>query len=408
MCGIVRELLMKNIEGIFKSIKLKERKQDGKCYFDPIRYFLVQKTPEEEVRQKTIIFLQNKLGVPIERIRVEEPMCHVKKGLRGRADIVVYRDDKQEEPLMVIECKAPYIDVDCNMVLDQAVRYRNILGAEYIMLINGVNAVVYQFKNGRYKEIDKVPSYQELLKSKVKIIKQSKDKPYTFEDIKSKRLQNNFLDMGYIGEDSPKENYEFYLNLLNLLLLKKISSSNILNRIGVIEDCFRGFTFFGNRGGGTYQTWTRLFIAQDHEGKDQVLGISICATAHTENDPHWGTSIGRTQLNISITNKETRHHSLQLNLDKFCEFDVNTNMVKVTHNGSITRGRDGALPRSALIDYVQKRAPELVKDNKIHLGCLDSSRLLEWRNPNVQSFIRNLLRYAVLRDGFRAEYKRSK
>lgn len=52
---------MKNIEGIFKSIKLKERKQDGKCYFDPIRYFLVQKTPEEEVRQKTIIFLQNKL-----------------------------------------------------------------------------------------------------------------------------------------------------------------------------------------------------------------------------------------------------------------------------------------------------------------------------------------------------------
>lgn len=397
---------MKNIEGIFKSIKLKERKQDGKCYFDPIRYFLVQKTPEEEVRQKTIIFLQNKLGVPVERIRVEEPMCHVKKGLRGRADIVVYRDDKQEEPLMVIECKAPYIDVDCNMVLDQAVRYRNILGAEYIMLVNGVNAVVYQFKNGRHKEIDKVPSYQELLKSKVKIVKQSKDKPYTFEEIKSKRLQNKFLDMGYFGDDSPKENKEFYLNLLNLLLLKKISTSNILKKIGVTEDCFRGFTFFGNRGGGSYQTWTRLFIAQDYEGKDQVLGISICGTAKTNDDPHWGTRIGRTQLNISITNKETRHHSLQLNLDKFCEFNIDTNMVEFTHNGSITRGRDGALPRKELIAYVQKRAPELVKDNKIHLGYLDSSRLLEWRNSNVQSFIRNLLRYAVLRDGFRAEYKK--
>ena len=116
---------MKNIESIFNSIKLKERQQDEKCYFDPIRYFLVQKTPEEEVRQKTIIFLQKKLGIPIERIRVEEPMCHVKKGLRGRADIVVYRDDKQEEALMVIECKAPYIDVDCNIVLDQAIRYRD-------------------------------------------------------------------------------------------------------------------------------------------------------------------------------------------------------------------------------------------------------------------------------------------
>ena len=399
---------MKNIESIFNSIKLKERQQDEKCYFDPIRYFLVQKTPEEEVRQKTIIFLQKKLGIPIERIRVEEPMCHVKKGLRGRADIVVYRDDKQEEALMVIECKAPYIDVDCNIVLDQAIRYRDILNAEYIMLVNGGNAVVYQFKNGKLKEVDQIPSYQELLKSKVKIVKQSKDKPYTFEDIKSKRLQNKFLNEEYMGEDSPKNNYEFYLNLLNLLLLKNITSSNILEKLNVIEDCFRGVTFFGNRGGGQYQVWTRLFIAQDYKGKDQVLGISICGTAHTENDPHWGTRMGRTQLNISITNKESRHHSLQLNLDKFCKFDIDTNMVEITHNGAITRGRDGALPKKALIDYVQKRAPELVKNDTIYLGRLDSSRLLEWRNPNVQYFIKNLLRYAVLRDGFRVEYKKSK
>lgn len=399
---------MENVECIFNSIKLHERKQDEKCYFDPIRYFLVQKTPEEEVRQKTIIFIQKKLGILIERIRVEEPMCHVKKGLRGRADIVVYRDDKQEEALMVIECKAPYIDVECNVVLDQAIRYRDILNAEYIMLVNGVNAVVYQFKNGKLKEVDKIPSYQELLKSKVKIVKQSKDKPYTFEDIKSKRLQNKFLNEGYMGEDSPPKNYEFYLNLLNLLLLKNITSSNILEKLNVIEDCFRGVTFFGNRGGGQYQVWTRLFIAKDYERKDQVLGISICGTEHTENDPHWGNRLGVTQLNVSITNKETRHHSLQLNLDKFCKFDINTNMIEITHNGAITRGRDGALPKKELLAYVQKRAPELVKDDKIYLGRLDNSRLLEWRNSNVQSFIRNLLRYAVLRDGFRSEYKKSK
>ena len=399
---------MENVECIFNSIKLHERKQDEKCYFDPIRYFLVQKTPEEEVRQKTIIFIQKKLGIPIERIRVEEPMCHVKKGLRGRADIVVYRDDKQEEALMVIECKAPYIDVECNVVLDQAIRYRDILNAKYIMLVNGVNAVVYQFKNGKLKEVDKIPSYQELLKSKVKIVKQSKDKPYTFEDIKSKRLQNKFLNEGYMGEDSPPKNYEFYLNLLNLLLLKNITSSNILEKLNVIEDCFRGVTFFGNRGGGQYQVWTRLFIAKDYERKDQVLGISICGTEHTENDPHWGNRLGVTQLNVSIPNKETRHHSLQLNLDKFCKFDINTNMIEITHNGAITRGRDGALPKKELLDYVQKRAPELVKDDKIYLGRLDNSRLLEWRNSNVQSFIRNLLRYAVLRDGFRSEYKKSK
>lgn len=113
-------------------------------------------------------------------------------------------------------------------------------------------------------------------------------------------------------------------------------------------------------------------------------------------------------MNVSITNKETRHHSLQLNLDKFCKFDINTNMIEITHNGAITRGRDGALPKKELLAYVQKRAPELVKDDTIYLGRLDNSHLLEWRNSNVQSFIRNLLRYAVLRDGFRSEYKKSK
>lgn len=95
-------------------------------------------------------------------------------------------------------------------------------------------------------------------------------------------------------------------------------------------------------------------------------------------------------------------------MDKFCEFDIEADMVEITHNGAITRGRDGALPKKSLIAYIQKRAPELIKGDRIYLGCLDSSRLLEWRNPNVQSFIRNLLRYAVLRDGFRAEYKKSK
>ncbi len=45
---------------------------------------------------------------------------------------------------------------------------------------------------------------------------------------------------------------------------------------------------FGNSGGGNYQVWSRLFIAKDHMNKDEVLGISICGTIHTENDPHWG------------------------------------------------------------------------------------------------------------------------
>ena len=70
---------------------------------------------------------------------------------------------------------------------------------------------------------------------------------------------------------------------------------------------------FGNSGGGNYQVWSRLFIAKDHMNKDEVLGISICGTIHTENDPHWGNRTGSTQLNISIANKriETSFSSIK-------------------------------------------------------------------------------------------------
>ncbi|MBS6148647.1 MAG: type I restriction enzyme HsdR N-terminal domain-containing protein, partial [Veillonella sp.] len=128
---------MKNIKKIFNAIKLNKYKPSSTSYFDPVRKYFVQKTPEEAIRQKTIKFLEEYLGIPLNRLRVEESMAHVKLRAKGRADIVVYRDDNKNHPLMVIECKAPEIDISCEEVREQAERYRNILKADYIMLING-------------------------------------------------------------------------------------------------------------------------------------------------------------------------------------------------------------------------------------------------------------------------------
>ena len=78
---------MNNIEKMFKAIKLDKYRPSSTSYFDPVRKYFVPKTPEEEVRQKTIEFLTTHLGVPLNRLRVEEAMTHVKKGAKGRADI---------------------------------------------------------------------------------------------------------------------------------------------------------------------------------------------------------------------------------------------------------------------------------------------------------------------------------
>lgn len=399
---------MKYIEEIFDKIELEKFQRDGDCIYDPIRCFLLAATPEECVRQKTIVFLQQELGIPVNRIFVEESMAHTKKGARGRADIVIYRDDECTDVLMIIECKAPHINVLGDEVFNQACGYREILNADYIMLVNGIEAIIYYYNDGAYHEVKDIPLLEELLRKEVSFVEPEPFEPYKYEEIMSDEFQEAFAENCDISEYTPKYIKGVALNLINLIIYKDIKKRELLEKIGVSEDCYVSMPHFGNSGGGNYQTLSHLFIAKDYRDRDQVLGISICATAHTENDPHWGNRTGTTQLNVSITNQEARHHSLQLNLDRCCRYNPLTNIVDITHNGSLTSGKGGAAKRADVIAYIKDRAPELVHNDEIYLGRLNNSRLLEWNDPNVQSFIRNLLRYAVLRDGFRSEYKKSK
>ncbi|WP_287534390.1 type I restriction enzyme HsdR N-terminal domain-containing protein [Veillonella sp.] len=211
---------MINITKIFKDIKLQKYKSGGRAYADPVRNIFVQCTPEEEVRQKTILFLQRDLGVPIERISVEESMAHVKRGKRGRADIVVYRDDKKKDALLVIECKASEVDVSCYIVREQAEGYLKILDADYYMLINGHQIIMYKYNSGLAIEIEGIPSYRELLNDKVEYAQALPIKAYSYHDILSKDLQRAFQKENYLGDSTLHDIKLFALNFLNLILLK--------------------------------------------------------------------------------------------------------------------------------------------------------------------------------------------
>lgn len=385
---------MKNIKKIFNAIKLNKYKPSSTSYFDPVRKYFVQKTPEEAIRQKTIKFLEEYLGIPLNRLRVEESMAHVKLRAKGRADIVVYRDDNKNHPLMVIECKAPEIDISCEEVREQAERYRNILKADYIMLINGVQIIIYKYDSNQYLKLDDIPTYEDLLESKISFKKSIPLTSYNYEEVMSRQLQKKFEKI-YLGCETPNQVKGFALNFLNLIMLKTIDSSSILENIGVFEDKGIGKTRFGNSAGYNYQLKTRLFIAKDNRKKDQILGISLYGNYNT-------------QLNVSITNSERRHHSLQLDMDKFCKYDYRTDKIVITHNGTLSTGRGGSISKFTVIDYIKNNAPELICDEEIHLGTLDNSRLLEWDYYDVQSFVKNLFQYAILRDEIRKKFKRKR
>jgi hypothetical protein len=53
---------------------------------------------------------------------------------------------KELKPYLIIECKAPYIELN-NSVVEQALRYNLTIKAELVMISNGVADFVFNLKN---------------------------------------------------------------------------------------------------------------------------------------------------------------------------------------------------------------------------------------------------------------------
>jgi len=85
-------------------------RNDKKVYLDLIREIFVLATEEEEVRQDTLLSLLNNWKIPSEYIEVEESLSHYKKGLRGRADIIV--KTPKRKPFILFEIKAPNVYIN--------------------------------------------------------------------------------------------------------------------------------------------------------------------------------------------------------------------------------------------------------------------------------------------------------
>ena len=90
--------------------------------YDPLRRKEVAMTPEEEVRQKMIVWLNVRLGFSLNLMMSEYSFKY--NGLQYRADIVVF--DKNREIKLLVECKAPSVEID-REVIEQGIRYNRSL-----------------------------------------------------------------------------------------------------------------------------------------------------------------------------------------------------------------------------------------------------------------------------------------
>ena len=111
--------------------------------YDPLRRKEVAMTPEEEVRQKMIVWLNVRLGFSHNLMMSEYSFKY--NGLQYRADIVVF--DKNREIKLLVECKAPSVEID-REVIEQGIRYNRSLNVKYILFTNGVSLCGYRRRDG--------------------------------------------------------------------------------------------------------------------------------------------------------------------------------------------------------------------------------------------------------------------
>lgn len=104
--------------------------------FDCLRKRHVTLTPEEWVRQHFIHYLIYHLRYPRALIKVEGGLTF--NSLQKRSDIVVF--DRTGSPWMVIECKAPDLQLSERTVMQASV-YNHTLKARYLVVTNGMSHI---------------------------------------------------------------------------------------------------------------------------------------------------------------------------------------------------------------------------------------------------------------------------
>lgn len=125
-----------------------------KRIFDMFRKIWCILTPEEWVRQNTLMYLTEVNHYPASLFAIEKEIWLGE--LKKRCDIVVY--DKYAIPWMIIECKEMKVLLN-NKVLDQVLRYHLSLPVPYIMITNGEYCYCFKKTDGQFIEINEMPDF---------------------------------------------------------------------------------------------------------------------------------------------------------------------------------------------------------------------------------------------------------
>lgn len=124
--------------------------------FDSVRGKWIVLTPEEWVRQHVITWLRDVKKYPGSLMAIEKQIKV--NGLSRRCDVICH--DKQTQPLVIVECKSPDVNITQEL-FDQAARYNLTVGAKYFLLTNGLRhfCCVMDHEKQEWTFLQELPAY---------------------------------------------------------------------------------------------------------------------------------------------------------------------------------------------------------------------------------------------------------
>ena len=139
--------------------KTRENAKGKTEIFDSIRKKWLVLTPEEWVRQNFAKFLIMNKNYPASLMAIEKGLKV--NNLQKRTDIVQY--NKQGQPIVIVECKAPKIKISED-TFAQAAMYNLKMKVDYLIMTNGLTHYCCKINNETHQlqYLKEIPMFDQL------------------------------------------------------------------------------------------------------------------------------------------------------------------------------------------------------------------------------------------------------
>ena len=349
-------------------------------------------TPEEDVRQKFLKFLQRDVGVPDDMLKTEDAVSHHSRSGTGRADIVGLAPSEDsrtgKKPLFVVECKKLDWPLDDD-VTRQVSHYARRLKARFALTTNGKELKAYQIAGRRLDRLAAIPSYDEMLDDRVWV----RPAQVTWVRPRYSKLVRMSLDeinlderlCGCMGSSTSDGVAELAVEFAGLLLAEGEAPGRWNARGTKMSPRGLGHVTPRNPSGGP--GWEGMYRQWLVQGSANARLVSLAVK---------GAWNGKTMLMVATDQQGRTGNVLQLSLDDFVVLEGNK--ARIFHNGRMRGGVKGA-SMAAMIDWLRNEAPQLLDDEgNVDLGFLPVGRRQNWRDARRP--ILRCVEYGFAREAF--------